>query len=553
MTFLDLLQIALTALLLLAWWRSRLKNRVVLIRISALLLLASVAFSLYLDRWQSALGLLPVLLALTPPLARRSSGKTTAWVSGTLLGLLSIASVALLYLFPIRPLPTPDGHYAVGVRTFELVDESRKGVMYASADEPRKLLVRVWYPARPATDASPLPYFSPAEAHSTAQGMGSLMGFAPLLSHVRHVRTNSYANAPLHEDMGRLPVLFFSHGYTGFAWQNSVLMEKLASHGYAVYAVQHTYDASPTVFANGDIAPMDPELVDSFRKGPEANGEFPAVMIKAFTARALDDRLDAQLINAQENLARKSRIVVSSAPTWVADQVFVHDRLQAGHVPSSVADVVAASDFERTGEIGMSFGGSTAGALCLVDKRCAALVNLDGGDFHFSPFASDIPVPMLMLHSDISLFYGYFKADIAEQDQRSFNDFSYERFEHAGQRADIHRLKIRGVAHNGLTDLAWMARRPLRDNLLGTAPTEIMLDAPNDFVLGFFDKYLRGQDNGFPKPQFQRYAGWAMPYDNTPVRQWWLAKSEAERQAFSARIEQLKHAARPYMYTPAQP
>ncbi len=66
-----------------------------------------------------------------------------------------------------------------------------------------------------------------------------------------------------------------------------------------------------------------------------------------------------------------------SLPIWLADRLFVHDRLQAGEVPPNVADLVAASDFSHVGEMGMSFGGSTTGAVCMVDKRCAAAVNLD--------------------------------------------------------------------------------------------------------------------------------------------------------------------------------
>ena len=54
-----------------------------------------------------------------------------------------IATIALIHEFPINPLPKPSGEYAVGVRTFEVADASRRGVFAAKPDEPRRLLVKV--------------------------------------------------------------------------------------------------------------------------------------------------------------------------------------------------------------------------------------------------------------------------------------------------------------------------------------------------------------------------------------------------------------------------
>ena len=124
-----------------------------------------------------------------------------------------------------------------------------------------------------------------------------------------------------------------------------------------------------------------------------------------------------------------------------------------------------------------------------------------------------------------------------------FNDFSYESFQNAGENADIHRLQLKGAAHLGLSDFTLFMRRPLRDALLGSAPTRVMLGTQNEFVRGFFDRYLRGIDNDFPKPQFAKYQGWVMPYDTKPVRQWWLAKPEQERARLQDEIDAVKRLA----------
>jgi hypothetical protein len=171
-------------------------------------------------------------------------------------------------------------------------------------------------------------------------------------------------------------------------------------------------------------------------------------------------------------------------------------------------------------------------------------VNLDGGDFHFLPFDADMPRPFLMFHSDIRGMYRAFNVS-APGFERSFNDFSYERFANAGQRPDMYRLHLKDSAHLGLSDFTLFMRRPVRDATLGTTPTEVMIGAQNDFVRGFFDKYLRGIDNDFPTSEYQKYRNWALPYNNQAVRDWWLSKSDAERQPIESHIAALKQRVSP--------
>jgi predicted dienelactone hydrolase len=176
------------------------------------------------------------------------------------LALLAVAAVGVLALFPVRDLPTPEGPRAVGTRSFEIVDTSRLGVFAARPDQPRKMVVRVWYPAAATEGLETCPYFTDIEACTTATGLGSLFGFPPFFSYIKHVGTNSYENAPLLSGARNLPTVLYSHGYVSFLAQNTALMEHLASHGYVVFSLQHTFDSSPTVFADGEVAPLDPAI-----------------------------------------------------------------------------------------------------------------------------------------------------------------------------------------------------------------------------------------------------------------------------------------------------
>jgi len=539
-TWADLLLIVAICGFLTCWWMRRLPARGKLLVTFAVVALAASVWGVLDDRWQAGVGIAVSLCFLAALAIGRYWGKRIGvpYFSGPLLTLLGLAAVVPLVLFPVWRLPTPSGKHAVGVRTFELKDDSRLGV-FTTEGAPRRLLVRVWYPAEPGVGDARRYYFDAGEARTTARTMGSLLGFTPMLAYIKHVPTNAYEDAPLIADAHNLPTIFYSHGYTSFLAQNSALMEDLASHGYVVYSVQHTGDSSATRFPDGTVADMDPALLEESKKDADDNSETRKAMVRGATGATFDERLDGQLRFATDSLQRGDRIRIDSPRAWAADQIFVHDRLQAGDVPDSIRPIADACDLTRTGEMGMSFGGATAGTVSLLDPRCVAAINMDGGDFPFLAFNTDMTVPFLMLHSDIGGLYKVMGVT-PEGDVRSFNDFSYETFAHAGQQENVYRIEIKGSQHLGLSDFTLFMRRPVRDALLGRTPTDVMIGAQNDLVREFFDKFLRGQKNDFPAAQFEKYSGWVVPYKNTGVRDWWLAKPEAERAEVERKIEELK-------------
>lgn len=537
MTIADIMLAACLVAFVAAWWVRPLPFRKQALAALAVAAIGVGAIGVLDDRWQAAVGVLAgaiFLAVLFVNLLRKTDRRNgVPFVSGAAFALLAAAGIGALALFPVDPLPRPDGPHAVGVRSFELVDESRRGVIAAGAAAPRRLLVRVWYPAGDVTGLEARPYFTTREAHTTAQGLGSIAGFPQFFSYLKHVRTNSFENAPLMDGARELPVVMYSHGYTAFLSQNTALMEHMASHGYIVFSLQHTYDSSATVFPNGDVAPMDPALIASVQEQARTGPTEP--LLAAMAGATLDERLDGRLRLIEASRVDPDRIT-RSAPIWLADRLFMHDALQRGDVPEDILPILAAANLDRVGEMGMSFGGSTAGAVCYVDARCAAAVNLDGGDYHVTPFDADAPVPFLMMHSDMALFYKAVGRP-AEGRARGFNEFSYERIATAGARDDdLFRFQIRGSQHLGYSDFSLFMRRPVRDGLLGATPPRVMIGAQNAFVRGFFDRYLRGEQNGFPEPQVAAYADWVAEADNSDLPAWWAAKSEEDRATLEARI-----------------
>ncbi len=137
------------------------------------------------------------------------------YLSGSAYAILALLAGSLLHLFPITNLPAPSGPFIVGMRTFEMTDETRKGLFGVGENDPRRLLVRVWYPAEGTGGGKPAPYFNALEAKSTARGLGDLAGVGFLNVYQRHAKTNSYVDAPNLVEAESLPTILFSHGAFG--------------------------------------------------------------------------------------------------------------------------------------------------------------------------------------------------------------------------------------------------------------------------------------------------------------------------------------------------
>jgi hypothetical protein len=145
-------------------------------------------------------------------------------------------------------LPAPTGHHRVGRASFELVDPDRVEIYSSNPQDRRELVVWTWYPAAPGPDAERAAYLPEPWAPA-----GQLLGLdaAGLLSH-------AVADAPLADEQSSYPVLVQSQ--SGFPpLLLAATAEELASHGYVVVGVNHTYEPAVTVFADGRVVAVDPD------------------------------------------------------------------------------------------------------------------------------------------------------------------------------------------------------------------------------------------------------------------------------------------------------
>jgi predicted dienelactone hydrolase len=221
-------------------------------------------------------------------------------------------------------LPAPTGAHPVGSTVLHLKDASRRDPWNLDA-EARELKVTLWYPTQ-QRDGQRAPYMTAKESELTMKGWRVAGVPYDTLS---KTRTNAIKDAP---PAGQnLPLVLLS---PDFAQQVSILTtlaEDLASRGYVVAGIDHTYENHATTFPDGRVA------------------ECIACL-------------------SQTDTGFGTRVVQGRA----ADVSFVLDQLPSTWDGS---DLINRS---RIAMVGAAIGGASAMAAMLNDARVRAGVNMDG-------------------------------------------------------------------------------------------------------------------------------------------------------------------------------
>jgi predicted dienelactone hydrolase len=270
--------------------------------------------------------------------------------------LLSFTSV-LAHALPVFTLPEPTGSHAVGVQYFHLIDESRTDPFLDGSTKKRELMVKVYYPASP-DDTKPFSnYFgNSSELIKSFTEFYNMPDFA--FDHLNLVRTNSKERLQLADQQQSYPVILFSHGAGTTMEVQTSQSEDLASHGYIVVNIDHTYASAATAFPDRIVSHK--EATTNFRT-PE-----PAEIITQIMAD---------------------------------DASFVIDTLQEMNNGSIQSIFKGRLNLEQIGAIGHSVGGAVAYHLAINEIRVKAAINLDGVVYVTPGDPQDV-APFLMLASE---------------------------------------------------------------------------------------------------------------------------------------------------------
>jgi dienelactone hydrolase len=328
-------------------------------------------------------------------------------------------------------LPKPTGSKPVGVTTLHLKDASRTDPWVPSV-KARELMISLWYPAT-APGRRRARYMTPKESELLLKD-GKITGVPyDVLS---KTRTNAFQDA---EPAGRkrgLPLVVLSPGFTKPRSELTALAEELASKGYVVAGIDHTYENVAMTFPGGRVTTCAACEID----------HDPAFWTKLSAGRA-------------------------------ADVSFVLDQLTARRPKTKAATLI---DPSRIAMAGQSVGGASTITAMVKDTRIRAGVNTDGTTDGSIP-AGGLSRPFMFLGKPATYTPGSGRPEAAtwEHDWKLLT--GWKRW-----------LLLTGAVHLSFTDYGTLV-----DQLGIDVGAEVAgarsLEITRRYVGAFFDLHLRGK------------------------------------------------------------
>ncbi|MGE8033999.1 alpha/beta hydrolase family protein [Lysinibacillus sp. NPDC093692] len=391
-------------------------------------------------RWQMIPAYLtPVILIICYLSADRKKGfrnRSIFIVKSLLLFIYISVAVTLPLLMPIFSFEEPTGPHMVGTKLYHWVDQQRSEPYSKNPTDRRELMVQIWYPAAEKSKGDREPYIR--NINELSKGLEKTLSIpAFAFSHLDLVKSHSFMDLQLSDSENHYPILLFSHGFNGFRNQNTFEVEELASQGYIVLGIDHTFDAAATVFPDGRTAYVQPFNLTDFNE-------------------------------------RDRHIKL-----WKEDVTFVLDQLEKLNQNDETGFFTGKIDTSRIGMFGHSYGGATAAQILAEDSRVKAAIDMDGTLHGEVLPESGIGKPFLLMSAEIN----------EDSDEDSYKDKVRSERGLAGGGMS---MVIPHTDHSSFTDFhlfSPLLRSP------GENPKEVHRII-NEFSLAFFDQYIKQTDDG---------------------------------------------------------
>lgn len=351
-------------------------------------------------------------------------------------------SIIFHMAFPVTAMEFPSGPYDVGTQIYDWTDHER---LETYGDEAgtnlRKIKVQAWYPANTVEGFEQLPWIP--EGRVVSRKLARTFYFPPfMLDQSEEVLSNSYLKAPvLSQDKG-YPVVVLSHGWSGFRTLHSDLGELLASHGFIVLGIDHTYGAPVVVFENGEEVSIDGE--------------------------ALPGRDDPDFLKYAEVFIN----------TYAEDISFVLDVITDSDGNQMDEALRSLLDLNKIGLLGHSTGGGAGVKVAAMDPRVRGIMGLD-------PWVE--PLSNNIVKKETTASYLFLRS---EEWKGHKNDVNLCEVLNNNNQAEL--FQIQGTTHVDFTMIYMYSPMTSVVGLTGSLDRDRFEEIQETFVLEFFESSLQG-------------------------------------------------------------
>lgn len=393
--------------------------------------------------------------------------RVTRTVLGVFFSIFLMISILFPALLPVVDLPEPAGPYPVGRTQFRMIDPDREELFTADPADQRTLLVTAWYPSEEMKRSTLIRYWDregiTGRKYSLNAGMGTFW-----YSHLSLVKTNSYMDASFAMNKNAFPVILYSHSFYGLNTENTMLLEELASNGYIIFSIAHSYENIVSVFPDGEVISGDLSHISGLY---DSNAEWEAKLYEDY--RQADQR--DEKVDLTKRILVVDELSTNLLRIRTEDVLFVLNELERLNENSGIFR--SRLDLGRIGIMGWSFGGATAMEACIADDRFRAGVNMDGTPYgELFNAGGTIDQPFMVIRSE-SL----------DEMEEIISGLVFR-----SMKGPAFIFTIQGAMHSNFWDFPLFFRIYRRLGYWGPIDPIRMLDINGTMIQVFFDKHLQG-------------------------------------------------------------
>lgn len=348
----------------------------------------------------------------------------------------------------------PKGIYGVGTTCFSVVDENRQEIL-GKEREKRKVAVRMYYPVdkEKTQGLKKGKIFSEAKIKALQKNFFIKRMIGKISNEAEY-----YDNIEI-STREKFPLIMYSHGYGSYMESNTFLCCELASQGYIVASVGHSYEAIELEHEEGHSILYDKSLNKKMTQ-PYVRGLM--AQMKLIKRTKLDDEKAYQ---AFDQFQRKYAIFsMERVKEWAKDTMIAIEEVKIRY----------GAYLDRSSNVGVtghSFGGATAYYLCQYEENISCGINIDGG------------------------LFGDYEGQVMEKpffQICSEGNYNAETKPLLDTIAPIHLAIFKNLKHIGFTDVKfWTSSK----QLVGSLNSVIMHNHLANYHVTFFNRYLKKRKN----------------------------------------------------------